>query len=133
MAPPSKSTDARRKSGGRQGMTVTLAVSPDKLRDILETRSESPVKETKEVPESHESPATSATLQAAPASNGDNASDSNPATPGAGTPAPAVMGPPTEGIKKKGGKRSAAAANGLGPDGLPKVRGKPGPKKKPRL
>ncbi len=35
--------------------------------------------------------------------------------------------------KKKGVKRSAAVA--LGPDGLPipKVRGKPGPKKKARL
>lgn len=43
------------------------------------------------------------------------------------------MPPPTEGVKKKGVKRSSAIA--LGPDGLPipKVRGKPGPKKKARL
>jgi hypothetical protein len=41
------------------------------------------------------------------------------------------MGPPSEGPKKKGVKRSAAAAaNG---NGEPKVRGKPGPKKKQRL
>jgi hypothetical protein len=137
MAPPTKSPDARRKSGSKGGLTVILKVSPEKLRDILDpqpvqpAKEESPVKETKE---SQESPATSATLQAAPASNGDNASDSNPGTPAAsGTPVPPVMGPPTEGVKKKGVKRSAAPANGLGPDGQPKVRGKPGPKKKPRL
>jgi hypothetical protein len=41
------------------------------------------------------------------------------------------MPPPTEGIKKKGVKRSAGPV--LGPDGLPKPRGKPGPKKKARL
>jgi hypothetical protein len=44
-----------------------------------------------------------------------------------------LMPPPTDGPKKRGTKRSAAVA--LGPDGLPipKVRGKPGPKKKARL
>lgn len=41
------------------------------------------------------------------------------------------MPPPTEGVKKKGVKRGAGAA--LGADLLPKVRGKPGPKKKARL
>lgn len=41
------------------------------------------------------------------------------------------MPPPTEGPKKKGVKRSAGPA--LTPDGLPKPRGKPGPKKKARL
>jgi hypothetical protein len=115
-------------------MTVTLTVSPEKLREIIDPRpakEESPVKETRE---SHESPATSATLPAAPTPNEENASESNPGTPAAGdTPVPAVMGPPTEGIKKKGVKRSASAANGLTADGQPKVRGKPGPKKKPRL
>jgi len=40
------------------------------------------------------------------------------------------MGPPLEGPKKKGVKRSAAGING---NGEPKVRGKPGPKKKQRL
>jgi hypothetical protein len=41
------------------------------------------------------------------------------------------MPPPTEGVKKKGVKRSSGVA--LGADAVPKVRGKPGPKKKARL
>jgi len=41
------------------------------------------------------------------------------------------MPPPTEGVKKKGVKRSSSLA--LGGDLVPKVRGKPGPKKKARL
>ncbi|KAF7552198.1 hypothetical protein G7046_g7488 [Stylonectria norvegica] len=91
------------------------------------------VKDIKDTKEAADSPATSATLPPPSNSNGDNASDSNAATPAAeGTPAPTTMGPPTEGPKKKGIKRSAATANGSN-DGIPKPRGKPGPKKKPRL
>jgi len=41
------------------------------------------------------------------------------------------MPPPTEGVKKKGVKRSSGVA--LDANGLPKPRGKPGPKKKARL
>ncbi|KAE9375430.1 DUF1711-domain-containing protein, partial [Stipitochalara longipes BDJ] len=72
----------------------------------------------------------------ASSSNGDNPSESNANTPaatatGTGTPVPSSMPPPTEGIKKKGVKRSVGPV--LGPDGLPKPRGKPGPKKKARL
>ncbi|RSL90578.1 hypothetical protein CEP52_014525 [Fusarium oligoseptatum] len=118
MAPQAKSADARRKSSAKPTLLVTLKVSPDKLRDLVDSK---PVKE--------DSPVNN--------SNGDNASDSNAATPAAdatpadGTPAPSAMGPPVEGPKKKGVKRSAANANGI--DGVPKPRGKPGPKKKPRL
>lgn len=108
-------------------MVVTLKVSTEELRKILDpsaVKEESPSKDAKASP--RESPA------AAPANNngnGDNASDSNAATPaGDGTPAPSTMGPPTENPKKKGVKR--AAPNN---DGIPKPRGKPGPKKKPRL
>ncbi|KAB5525689.1 INO80 complex, subunit Ies4 [Coniochaeta sp. 2T2.1] len=102
---------------------VTLKVTPPKLRAIVapETlkKEDTPVKE-----DVKESPATSTTIPAP-----ENASDSNPATPAAsGTPAPQPMGPPVEGPKKKGVKRSAAAANGE-----PKARGRPGPKKKQRL
>jgi hypothetical protein len=133
MAPPSKTAgDGRRKSGGKPNMVVTLKVSTDELRKLLDpsaldpsaVKEESPLKDTKASPV--ESPA------AAPAStngNADNASDSNAATPaGDGTPGPSTMGPPTENPKKKGVKR--AAPNN---DGIPKPRGKPGPKKKPRL
>ncbi|KAK6076088.1 DUF1711 domain protein [Seiridium cupressi] len=116
----------RRKSAGKTSV-VTLKVSPDRLRNLLDPtppKEESPVKE---------SPATSTTLPTetvAAASNGDNASSSNPGTPAAaGTPSQVPMGPPTEGPKKKGVKRGASGANGA----EPKARGKPGPKKKPRL
>ncbi|KAK1997870.1 DUF1711-domain-containing protein [Colletotrichum falcatum] len=137
---------SRRKSNGGKGdlLVVTLTVSADKLKKILEPDSpkeDSPVNmdidETngsKETQESQDSPATSTTLPAPAATNGETASDSNPGTPAAdGTPAPTSMGPPMEGVKKKGIKRGAGAVNGLGPDGQPKVRGKPGPKKKARL
>ncbi|KAH6655535.1 INO80 complex, subunit Ies4 [Truncatella angustata] len=122
----------RRKSAGKTSL-VTLKVSPDRLRRLLDP--EAPP--AKEDSPSKESPATSALpAEAAVApSNGDNASSSNPGTPAAaavaavGTPSQVSMGPPTEGPKKKGVKRSAAGANGI----EPKARGKPGPKKKPRL
>ncbi|KAK6851082.1 hypothetical protein PG990_008025 [Apiospora arundinis] len=100
---PAKDKD-RRKSGGKPTLISTLKVSPDRLRKIIapsEVKEESPLKE---------SPAPSAS--------------SNP-----GTPAQVPMGPPTDGPKKKGVKRSAPGANG----NEPKIRGKPGPKKKPRL
>ncbi|KAJ0161860.1 INO80 complex subunit 4 [Colletotrichum tanaceti] len=138
---PTPSVSRRKSNGGKGGLVVTLAVSADRLKQILDPEEDSPVKMdveetngTKETQESQDSPATSTTLPAPVATNGETASDSNPGTPaGDGTPAPTSMGPPTEGIKKKGTKRSAAAVNGLGPDGQPKIRGKPGPKKKARL
>lgn len=158
MAPPAKSSVTRRKSAGGKALTVTLHVSSDRLKEIVNGASsqgeetpvvqDSPKSEEKEVKEevketngavdsSTPTSTPSNTVLPVPAApSGENASDSNPATPaanGEGTPVPAVMGPPTEGPKKKGTKRSAGAANGLGPDGLPKVRGKPGPKKKARL
>ncbi|KAK3685450.1 INO80 complex, subunit Ies4 [Podospora appendiculata] len=111
-------------------MIVTLRLVPHKLRAIVDPGS---VKEDSPLKEVHESPATSTTLPAATNSTTENASDSGPNTPATGTPAPqpAAMGPPIEGLsKKKGVKRSAGALNG---NGEPKVRGKPGPKKKQRL
>lgn len=149
MAPTSKSSVSRRKSAGGKTLTVTLHVAPNKLRDLMDeptsAKEESPAEETPEVADKvkvkevngvNDSPADSPAQPTPAPANGENASDSNPATPAAngdGTPAPGTMGPPTEGPKKKGTKRSAGAANGLGPDGQPKVRGKPGPKKKARL
>ncbi|KAL2873173.1 hypothetical protein SGCOL_011684 [Colletotrichum sp. CLE4] len=141
---PTASVSRRKSNGGKGGLVITLTVDADKLKRTLDpsyVKEDSPVKmdveETngnKETQEAQESPATSATLPAPAVTNGETASDSNPGTPaGDGTPAPTSMGPPTEGVKKKGIKRGAAAANGLGPDGQPKVRGKPGPKKKARL
>lgn len=107
---------------------VTIKVSPAKLRALLD-----PASAIKEASPAKDSPAPSTILPVVSGSNAENASDSTPNTPADGTPAPQVpMGPPTEGPKKKGVKRSAAALNGNG-DGAPKARGKPGPKKKQRL
>jgi hypothetical protein len=140
MAPPAKSSDARRKSSTKATLIVTRKVSPDRLRALIApdvVKEESPAKDVKA---KADSPAASisGSQPTASVTNGDNASDSNAATPvpdatpADGTPVPSAMGPPTEGPKKKGVKRSAAAANGT-IDGIPKPRGKPGPKKKPRL
>ncbi|KAI1084980.1 DUF1711-domain-containing protein [Whalleya microplaca] len=135
MPTPSKTSAAgkekdRRKSSGKTTTNiVTLRVSPGLLRKLLDPSSvkeESPVKESPaaSTPQPNEPVAT--------ASNGDNASQSSPGTPAPnGTPSQVPMGPPSEAPKKKGVKRSAAGANSSDP--MAKVRGKPGPKKKPRL
>jgi hypothetical protein len=134
MAPSNKTTESRRKSGGKPSLVVTLNITPSRLRELVEPESikeETPIDE----PKAPESPAKSATPAAPVISNGEIASDSNAATPAAevtGTPAPSVTEPLVEGSKKKGTKRSAPATDTPG-DGTPKPRGKPGPKKKPRL
>lgn len=105
-------------------MIVTLRVSPNKLRKTIEPSSiqaESPANESPvpEVGTPVETPA--------PASSGENASDSTPGTPSS----QAVMGPPSDTLKKKGVKRSAVGSNGN--ELVAKIRGKPGPKKKQKL
>ncbi|KAK3309109.1 INO80 complex, subunit Ies4 [Chaetomium strumarium] len=137
MAPSSKNAAAskdRRKSNNSTPITsissagstkpsriVKLKVSSVKLRAIVDPN------HVKDETSAKPSPA------AAPNSNTESASESTLNSPPAGTPAAqsAIMGPPAEGPKKKGVKRSAgAAANG---NGEPKLRGRPGPKKKQRL
>ncbi|PFH56276.1 hypothetical protein XA68_16784 [Ophiocordyceps unilateralis] len=135
MAPGGKMTDARRKSGPKVSLVVTLTLSPDRLRCIISPDSVKDDKESAHSKDAEQSPANSTNSNSAtqPNSHAENASDSNGPTPAPdGTPVPSVMGPPTEGPKKKGTKRSAPAANGSG-DGAAKPRAKPGPKKKPRL
>lgn len=126
-------TAARRKSNLKQeikpSQIITLKLSPEKLRKFAPPDVK---KEVKEEPVIKESPSAIAPAESAPASDGLKISDSTTSTlPTAGTPLPlSSMPPPTEGVKKKGVKRGTAA---LTADGLPKVRGKPGPKKRPRL
>ncbi|KAI0402183.1 INO80 complex, subunit Ies4 [Xylaria palmicola] len=136
MAPTtSKTTGAtkekdRRKSTGKPSAVVTLRVPADRLRKIVDpswTSPESPKKES-----SASSPVAANDVPAAVASHDDDASPSSPGTRAqSGTPSQAPMGPPVDNLKKKGVKRSAAAANGSDPTA--KIRGKPGPKKKARL
>ncbi|KAI2630074.1 INO80 complex, subunit Ies4 [Xylaria nigripes] len=126
---PSKEKD-RRKSTGKSAAVVTLRVPPDRLRKILDPswiKEQSPMKES-----FASSPAPFGENPAVAASQDDNASSSAPGTPAVnGTSSQTPMGPPTDNPKKKGVKRSAAAANGNDPTA--KIRGKPGPKKKARL
>ncbi|KAI0470740.1 DUF1711-domain-containing protein [Xylariaceae sp. FL0804] len=134
MAPASKTSASgkekdRRKSAGKSSSAmVTLRVTPISLRRLLDPSS---IKEDTPIKASPAPSASAALENVAAASNGDDASPSSPGTPAAnGTPSQVPMGPPTEAPKKKGVKRGAAAVNGNDPTA--KIRGKPGPKKKPR-
>ncbi|KAI0201947.1 INO80 complex, subunit Ies4 [Astrocystis sublimbata] len=119
----------RRKSNSKSLATVTLKVPSSRLRKILDpswTEEETPKKDS-----AASSPVALNDVPAVVTSQDDNASPSSPGTPAAGgTPSQTPMGPPTDNLKKKGVKRSAAAANN---DPTAKIRGKPGPKKKARL
>lgn len=125
----------RKSSNGKSGLTVTLTVSPSKLRDVckdLPAKEDSPAsaeaeaeasdtKEKAATPPAEANGSPQASSQPPTQANGENVSDSNPGTPApSGTPGP--MGPPG----KKGIKRGAA-------NGEPKSRGKPGPKKRARV
>ncbi|KAL2073360.1 hypothetical protein VTL71DRAFT_10684 [Oculimacula yallundae] len=136
MAPPSKTTVAaggRRKSS-KTSLMVTLKLSPKLLQQFAPApvAEKTVTKAEKEESPSKESSSTvSNTLPVATSSNGDVPSESAVNTPvAASTPVPSSMPPPTEVVKKRGVKRTGPS---LGPDGLPKPRGKPGPKKKARL
>ena len=155
MAPSAKSAAApkdRRKSNGitanasvggaaasKPGrFVVTLKVSPQRLRAVADPDSVMEDAPAKPSPAPSATPTTTAAAGAAataPSSHAENGTDSAANSPPAdGTPAAqsAGMGPPAEGPKKKGVKRSAGAAAANG-NGEPKLRGKPGPKKKQRL
>lgn len=136
MAASSKSStsSAKRKSASANGITkpglVTFKVTPSRLRYILDPNSikddDPAASADKSQPDTQPGTPSSSAAQGtnqANTANGDGASDSTPGTPAAGS-----MGPPTEGPKKKGVKRGAAAMNGGDP--VAKIRGKPGPKKR---
>lgn len=154
MAPSAKSAAApkdRRKSNGitanasaggaaasKPGrFVVTLKVPPQRLRAVADPDSvmeDAPAKPSP-APSATPTTTTGAAAAAAPSSHAENGTDSAANSPPAdGTPAAqsAGMGPPADGPKKKGVKRSAGAAAANG-NGEPKLRGKPGPKKKQRL
>ncbi|CAD6447370.1 e1d2cbd0-62cc-4619-bae2-789f4521a041 [Sclerotinia trifoliorum] len=130
--PASTTSAPRRKSSGpkeKNTLIIILKLSPEKLRSVGQPliKEDTPSKEsTSTIP---------TTIPVATSQNGDVPTESNSNTPapnGTVTPVPSSMPPPTEAIKKKGGvKRSSTAA--LGSESTPRVRGKPGPKKKARL
>ncbi|TAQ88081.1 hypothetical protein B7494_g3623 [Chlorociboria aeruginascens] len=128
MASANKPSSAPRRKSTKGSLIVTCKLSPQLLQKFAPV----PTIKPEESPSKEPSSPTSDTIPSATLSNGDVKSESNPNTPNPnGTPVPSSMPPPTEAIKKKGVKRNSAVA--LGPDAPPKVRGKPGPKKKARL
>ncbi|KAL3465149.1 INO80 complex, subunit Ies4 [Aspergillus heterothallicus] len=111
FAPVIVTKDKRRKS------STATAIASNKSSDVADSPSKK-----EEVPSS---PSSSAADPAPPASSVDNASDaaSTPAAPAAGDRRKGLPGP------KPGAKRGLNAT----PDNNIKPRGKPGPKKRPRL
>ncbi|KAL1842028.1 hypothetical protein VTJ49DRAFT_6194 [Mycothermus thermophilus] len=108
-------TSSTNETSSKPSHIVTLKVPPNKLRAIID-----PDSVADDVNKPSPSPAN-------PNSGAENASDSAAPSPPASS-----MGPPADGPKKKGVKRTAGAA-GVNGNGEPRVRGKPGPKKKQRL
>lgn len=133
MAPPSK---IRKQS---KILTFKLPIkflqslepSPAVKEEVQEVKEVKAVKEESPSKDTISTPATTIPI-AAPATPAEKSTESNTNTPILnGASGSSLMPPPTEGVKKKGVKRTAVGA--LGPDGLPRPRGKPGPKKKARL
>lgn len=119
-------------------MIVTLKLESSKLREILKTDEDMPSDETPEDIKQSPDSTTAVPAAATANTNGENASDSNAATPQAeGTPAPGTMPPPADGAadgsKKKGVKRSAPNTNDPSEGGSNPKTKKPGPKKKAKL
>ncbi|KAI9695147.1 MAG: hypothetical protein M1820_008853 [Bogoriella megaspora] len=131
-SPASAKTSAK---GSKKNRIIVLRLSPKQLARLTpETLSETKPSRANSSTSSVEAPATKIESSAA-----DAASDSN-ATPVPTTIAPAGdnnnLAPPPNGAKKRGipgPKPGAKRGAGLMLDGQPKPRGKPGPKKKPRL
>ncbi|KAK2736427.1 hypothetical protein FQN57_000760 [Myotisia sp. PD_48] len=127
----SPSVAGRSNKSSTKSKLIVLKLSPALLRKFPvdpkpenspDTKAKSITEETKNVAEPS-SPSPNSTPAIAQPSSADNASDAA-STPAPSTTEPAAPKPPPA---PRGTKR------GLGPDGLPKPRGKPGPKKKIRL
>lgn len=136
MATPAKATP----KGSRKTRIVTLSVAPEALARIVSGSNASSRKTSTSTP-------TLKTLDPAPTitqpepSSASKSEESNstpvPAT-GADTPDPNSLAPPPkiDGRRKRGGGAVAGrkrAAPVIDPNAPPRERGRPGPKKKPRL
>ncbi|KAI9771166.1 MAG: hypothetical protein M1840_002517 [Geoglossum simile] len=134
-AASSGSTNTRKGSkASKQCKIVILSLSPDKLAQFPPSKppSRKGTSKSKSTPSSASTP----NPPVASASPAGNVSDSNSTPAPGGTPGASNLLPPIEGTKRKGipgPKPGTKRAAPLGPDGLPRPRGKPGPKKKPRL
>ncbi|CAD6499469.1 BgTH12-03585 [Blumeria graminis f. sp. triticale] len=117
-------TAARRKTF--KGMLI-LKMSPKYLQRFKPSSTPDEESTSREISVSSkvESTSTSSNPEITPYSN-----SQTPVQPGSPN---SLMPPPSESNKKKGTKRSVAAALGTAGISQPKIRGKPGPKKKARL
>ncbi|KAM0720601.1 hypothetical protein Q7P37_004738 [Cladosporium fusiforme] len=134
MATPSKSNS----KASRKTRIVTLTVSPDALARIVSGAASR--KPSSSAPTTNNPDQTPSIAPPVP-SPGDKSEESNttpaPAT-GADTPDPNSLAPPPkiDGRRKRGGGAVAGrkrAAPVIDPNAPPRERGRPGPKKKPRL
>jgi hypothetical protein len=135
-ASPSSSNDQVDKVA-KKTKIVTFHLPPEQLQKFSPPRKEEPSRKismkTKTNSNSNSSSASTPAMPAPSTSSGDNASEPN-STP---VPPPSIPpAAPTETTKRKGipgPKPGHKRALGQGVETLPKPRGKPGPKKKPRL
>ncbi|KAF2494088.1 hypothetical protein BU16DRAFT_64409 [Lophium mytilinum] len=121
-----------------KSLVVKFSLPADKLRQFPSASPELARKDSSSRKPSSTSTLTPTATANEPSSS-ENPSDSNatPLLPNSTTASSSLAPPTAAGVKRKGvpgpkpgSKRGAA---NLTPDGLPKPRGKPGPKKKPRL
>ncbi|KAF2813144.1 uncharacterized protein BDZ99DRAFT_486488 [Mytilinidion resinicola] len=119
-----------------KSLIVKLTLSADKLSKFPASPELTRKDSTSRKPSSTSTSTPTATANEPSSSENPSESNATPLLPNS-TTASSSLAPPTTGVKRKGvpgpkpgSKRGAA---NLTPDGLPKPRGKPGPKKKPRL
>ncbi|KAJ4583313.1 hypothetical protein HRR86_003708 [Exophiala dermatitidis] len=126
----SPSASNRADKNKKQGKIIILKLSPKLLRQFEEPTAKPEEQSTASVGSSPTPPDEDASTLKVPEAN-DNASESN------STPAPTPADPAAAdgSRKKKGGAGGAKRSLGqmMESNGTPKPRGKPGPKKKPRL
>ncbi|KAL9115930.1 MAG: hypothetical protein Q9227_000298 [Pyrenula ochraceoflavens] len=112
---------------------ITLKLNPSLLTEFAPKPASRRNSKIKSTPSSASTPAINDT--AAPTSTLNNGNASDNVSESNSTPAPANPSPQAEAPKKRGSGVKPGAKRGatLMADGTPKPRGKPGPKKKPRL
>jgi hypothetical protein len=129
----SPSSSARADKNKKQSKAIVLKLSPKLLRRFQDTSVKSEDQSSPSTASSPVAPDDNSTLKA-PEVN-DNASESASTPAPAGTDAVETLN--GDGSKKRKGSSLAGTKRSLGQmtegSGTPKPRGKPGPKKKPRL
>ncbi|KAL9620444.1 MAG: hypothetical protein Q9160_005029 [Pyrenula sp. 1 TL-2023] len=130
----SSTSTPRLRKMNKPSKIITLRVSPAKLSKFAPKSASRKNSKLKAAPSTASTPAL-ADIPAPPATNNNSNSSENASESNATPIPPTTDSPPVEMPKKRGpgAKSGTKRAAGLTTDGTPKPRGKPGPKKKPRL